>query len=75
MLIIAHRLTTIKNCDHIIVLENGEITEQGSHEQLMTNQGQYYKLWEMQQGNFIIKEEEQEIRETDIPDENEISYE
>ncbi len=58
MLIIAHRLATIKNCDLIIVLDQGQIVEQGTHEELLEKQGQYYRLWEMQQGNFKIKEEE-----------------
>ena len=56
MLIIAHRLATIKNCDNIIVLDQGHILEQGTHEELMKKKGQYYQLWEMQQGNYHIKE-------------------
>ena len=56
MLIIAHRLATVKNCDEIIVLDQGEIVEQGSHEDLLKKRGQYYRLWEMQQGNFKVKE-------------------
>ena len=57
MLIIAHRLATVKNCDVIIVMDKGEIVEQGSHEELLKRQGQYYRLWEMQQGNFRVKDE------------------
>ncbi len=57
MLIIAHRLATVKNCDVIIVLDKGQIVEQGSHEELLEKKGQYYRLWEMQQGNFVIKDE------------------
>ncbi|MBO5372443.1 MAG: peptidase domain-containing ABC transporter [Lachnospiraceae bacterium] len=56
MLIIAHRLATVKNCDQIIVLENGEILEQGTHEELLKKQGRYYELWELQQGNFKRQE-------------------
>lgn len=52
MLIIAHRLATIKNCDEIIVLDKGRIAEQGTHDELLLNRGKYYQLWEMQQGNF-----------------------
>ncbi len=55
MLIIAHRLVTVKNCDEIIVLSHGKIIEQGSHEELLAKQGEYYRLWEMQQGNFVKK--------------------
>ncbi len=42
--IIAHRLSTIKNCDKILLLKNGKILEQGTHEQLIKNKGEYYKL-------------------------------
>lgn len=57
MLIIAHRLATIKKCDIIIVLDNGQIAEQGTHEELLKRKGKYYMLWEMQQGNFTAREE------------------
>lgn len=40
--IIAHRLSTIKNADKIIVIENGEIIEQGNHEELLSQKGYYY---------------------------------
>lgn len=44
-IIIAHRLSTIKNADRIIVLGNGEIIEQGNHEELYGRRGYYYKLY------------------------------
>ena len=47
-LVIAHRLSTIKNADIIIVLNNGEIIEQGSHEDLITKDGFYRKMIELQ---------------------------
>jgi len=47
-LIIAHRLSTIQSADIIIVLENGQVVEQGSHAQLMANGGLYKKLIDMQ---------------------------
>lgn len=43
-IIIAHRLTTIKNASRIIVMDKGQIAEQGSHEELMARQGLYYQL-------------------------------
>ncbi len=46
VIIIAHRLTTVKNADNIIVLEGGKIAEQGSHSELIANDGLYKKLWD-----------------------------
>ena len=75
MLIIAHRLATVKNCDEIIVLRDGAILESGTHDELLNKQGEYYRLWEMQQGNFVVKKEEEvETLVVDVSDENEISY-
>ncbi|CAL2106850.1 ABC transporter ATP-binding protein [Tenacibaculum sp. 190524A02b] len=42
--IVAHRLSTVKNADNIIVLEDGEIVEEGNHQQLTQQRGKYYKL-------------------------------
>lgn len=47
-LVIAHRLSTIQKADHIVVMERGEIVEQGSHQQLMDNNNVYRKLVELQ---------------------------
>ncbi|UKJ07540.1 ABC transporter ATP-binding protein [Solitalea lacus] len=47
-LVIAHRLSTIQNADKIIVLEKGKVIEQGSHQELLTKEGLYYKLINMQ---------------------------
>jgi ATP-binding cassette subfamily B protein len=68
MLIIAHRLTTIKNCDIILVLDKGEIVESGSHEELLGINGYYHRLWNMQQGNFIIKDEKNDEGKSVIED-------
>jgi ATP-binding cassette subfamily B protein len=50
-LVIAHRLSTIVDSDNIIVMSQGEIVEQGNHEELIALQGQYCKMWQLQQSN------------------------
>lgn len=52
-IVIAHRLSTIAKMDRIIVLDNGEIIEDGSHEELLKTNGTYARLWEHQSGGFI----------------------
>ena len=47
-IIIAHRLTTIRNSDKIIVMSKGKIIEQGKHSNLMKNKGLYYEMWNKQ---------------------------
>lgn len=48
-IIIAHRISTIQNADHILVLENGEMAEYGTHEELILRQGIYARMYEKQQ--------------------------
>ena len=73
MLIIAHRLATVKNCDKIIVMDKGKIVEQGTHKELLEKKGQYYRLWEMQQGNFVIRQDESVDKENETePDDGEV---
>ena len=47
---IAHRLSTIRHSDCIYVMDQGKIVEQGTHEQLLDEQGLYYSLWQVQTG-------------------------
>lgn len=44
VVVVAHRLSTVKNADKIVVLDKGEIVEEGTHEQLIQNKGKYYHL-------------------------------
>ena len=48
--VIAHRLSTIQNADHILVVDHGDVVEQGTHEQLMDQKGFYYRLYASQFG-------------------------
>ena len=48
-LVVAHRLSTITDSDNIIVMSEGEIVEQGNHQQLLALQGKYSKMWQLQQ--------------------------
>lgn len=52
-IVIAHRLSTIAKLDRVIVLDDGEITEQGTHTALLAKNGTYAKLWAHQSGGFI----------------------
>lgn len=55
-IVVAHRLSTIASLDRIIVLKNGKIVEQGSHEELLGNHGAYSRLWSRQSGAFVDKD-------------------
>lgn len=48
MLMVAHRLSTIRNADNIIVLSHGKIVEQGNHQTLLAMEGKYYRLYHLQ---------------------------
>jgi ATP-binding cassette subfamily B protein len=52
-ILIAHRLSTIMNADRIIVMKNGKIIQQGKHLDLISQKGEYKKLWNLQKGGYI----------------------
>ena len=56
--IIAHRLSTIRRADRIIVIENGKITESGSHAELLHQGGHYYKLYTQQFRDELTREQD-----------------
>ena len=48
MIIVAHRLSTIKNCDNILVFDKGRLVEQGKHDELLKKHSRYYEMWSAQ---------------------------
>ncbi|MFI3249484.1 MAG: ABC transporter ATP-binding protein [Eubacteriales bacterium] len=58
VLMIAHRLSTVQNADKILLIEQGKIQEQGSHEELLAKKGKYFEMWEEYNRAFVWTEEE-----------------
>jgi len=50
--VVAHRLSTVKNADQIIVLDKGAVAESGTHEELMKKKGIYFSMYTKQTGRF-----------------------
>ncbi len=57
-LVIAHRLSTVVDADQILVMDNGRIVEQGTHQHLLGQQGAYARLWALQQEERILERAE-----------------
>jgi len=61
-IVIAHRLSTIQKMDRIVVIDQGKILEQGSHQELLEKEDSLYKkLWELQAGGFLKSEEDESV--------------
>lgn len=59
---IAHRLSTISHLDRLIVLEDGQIVEDGPHEELLVKGGLYAKLWSLQSGGFLKEKKPEDLK-------------
>jgi ATP-binding cassette subfamily B multidrug efflux pump len=53
---IAHRLSTIAAMDRLVIMDRGQIIEQGTHAELLRRGGLYAELWQRQSGGFLAKE-------------------
>ena len=58
VVVIAHRLSTLAHLDRILVFHNGQIIEDGTHDQLLAHEGHYAHMWAMQAGGFLPSHEE-----------------
>ena len=54
---IAHRLSTIAALDRLVVMDEGRIVEEGTHEALLRPRGLYQRLWERQSGGFLAEQD------------------
>ena len=61
MLFISHRLSSVKNCDKVFMLEGGRLVEEGSHEELMKQNGSYAKMYRKQAMNYLALDEEEVV--------------
>ncbi|RCW61000.1 ABC transporter ATP-binding protein [Halanaerobium sp. ST460_2HS_T2] len=60
LFLIAHRISSVRNADQILILDHGEIIEQGTHEELINNKGHYYTMFKEQYKEVIDEEEIEE---------------
>ena len=75
MLIIAHRLSTIRGCDRIYVMDDGRITECGTHDELLESDGLYSEMWMSQIGEQKSCSTVDDNRDDDKKEEDVMQYE
>ena len=61
MLFISHRLSSVKNCDKVFMLEGGRLIEEGTHSELMAANGSYAQMYKKQAMNYLALESEEEV--------------
>ena len=61
MLFISHRLSSVKNCDKVFILEQGRLIEEGTHKELMEKNGSYAAMYKKQAMNYLAIENEEEV--------------
>ena len=61
MFFISHRLSSVKKCDKVFMLEDGKLIEEGSHTELMALNGSYAKMYRRQAMNYLALETEEEV--------------
>lgn len=62
MLFISHRLSSVKNCDKVFMLEKGHLIEEGTHSELMATNGSYAQMYKKQAMNYLALENEEEVK-------------
>ncbi|MCV5887659.1 multidrug ABC transporter permease/ATP-binding protein, partial [Escherichia coli] len=63
LVVIAHRLSTILDADQIIVLHHGELVEKGTHKALLTQNGRYAQMYQLQQANRHLQQIEEDTKQ------------
>ena len=62
VLVVSHRLTNIAGVEGILLLENGKITEDGTHHELMEKEGRYAEIYRLQSAAYTIPEQQKEVK-------------